>query len=364
MAKIRAQVARELLEAYHSCGNEESAQEATTNKETPHSDACNVEEEGEGEEEDCGMREVASVMIAEEEDAFDAIPNELLSEILLLHLPPIWQVVCRSVCQRWHLLLERHLAPALKLAGYAVNLARGGHLKVLQWARSQGCPWDENVCTYAARGGHLEVIQWARSQGCYWNENTCSEAAFGGHLEVLQWARSQHCLWNARTCERAAEGGHLEVLQWARSHGCPWNERACAYAAREGHLEVLQWARRRQDCHWDAWTCTYAAWGGHLKVLQWARSQGCPWNEDTCAYAACGGHLKVLQWARSQGCPWDELTCSYAAGQGHLEVLQWARSQGCPWDGRAWGGAHADYFEMLHWPRVKAVPILDPSLWV
>jgi hypothetical protein len=37
---------------------------------------------------------------------------------------------------------------------------------VLQWARTNGCPWDEGTCTNAALHGHLEVLQWARSNGC------------------------------------------------------------------------------------------------------------------------------------------------------------------------------------------------------
>ena len=43
--------------------------------------------------------------------------------------------------------------------------AQKGYLEVLQWARANGCPWDEEVCTFAARGGRLEVLQWARANG-------------------------------------------------------------------------------------------------------------------------------------------------------------------------------------------------------
>ena len=46
-------------------------------------------------------------------------------------------------------------------------------------------------------------------------------AAGRGHLEVLQWARANGCEWNEDTCSDAAEEGHLEVLQWARANGCP-----------------------------------------------------------------------------------------------------------------------------------------------
>ena len=44
------------------------------------------------------------------------------------------------------------------------------------------------------------------------------------HLKVLQWARAQRCPWGAETCAAAAKNGHLDVLKWARAHGCPWDK--------------------------------------------------------------------------------------------------------------------------------------------
>jgi hypothetical protein len=43
--------------------------------------------------------------------------------------------------------------------------AASGWLGVLQWARTNGCPWDKATCAFAAKGGHLEVLQWARANG-------------------------------------------------------------------------------------------------------------------------------------------------------------------------------------------------------
>jgi hypothetical protein len=94
---------------------------------------------------------------------------------------------------------------------------------VLQWARVNGCPWDEYTCMHAAQGGHLAVLRWARGNGCPWDALTCTHAAFGGHLSVLQWARENGCPWNEYTCANAAQVGHLAVLRWARANGCPWN---------------------------------------------------------------------------------------------------------------------------------------------
>ena len=48
----------------------------------------------------------------------------------------------------------------------------------LKWARENGCPWGEGVCSAAARGGHLEVLQYARANECPWDEDTCSAAAW------------------------------------------------------------------------------------------------------------------------------------------------------------------------------------------
>ena len=45
------------------------------------------------------------------------------------------------------------------------------------------------------------------------NRLRCAEAAGGGHLEVLQWAKANGCEWNEQTCSKAAEGGHLVRLR-------------------------------------------------------------------------------------------------------------------------------------------------------
>lgn len=44
--------------------------------------------------------------------------------------------------------------------------AKGGHLKVLQWLRTNGCPWNECACTSAAFGGHFDILTWAIANGC------------------------------------------------------------------------------------------------------------------------------------------------------------------------------------------------------
>ena len=171
-------------------------------------------------------------------------------------------------------------------AAVFMSACLGGHLAIMKWLRSEGCPWDASACEWAASGGHLDMLKWLRSEGCPWDEDIlCTRAAGGGHLDVLKWLRSEGCPWNKDACEGAANGGHLDVLKWLRSEDCPWNERTCERAAYGGHLNVLRYARGN-ECPWDVRTCRMAAKKGHLDVLKYAHLNGCPWDLNACTYAA------------------------------------------------------------------------------
>ena len=152
---------------------------------------------------------------------------------------------------------------------------------------------DKRTCAFAAFGGHLDVLKWLRSEGCPWDEYTCHWAAEKGHLKCLQWAQSEGCLWSDFTCQLAAQFGHLECLQWARNKGCP--------------MEEFQ-------------TSAVAAGGGHLRVLKYLRREGCAWNKNAALKAAEGGHLETLRWLRYKGCPWDEAACR---SHGKPNIVRW-----------------------------------------
>jgi hypothetical protein len=64
---------------------------------------------------------------------------------------------------------------------------------LLQWLRSQGCPWDTRTCIMAASYGYMEVLQWASSQGCPWDSSTCYNAALRDNLAVLKYMLQCRC---------------------------------------------------------------------------------------------------------------------------------------------------------------------------
>ncbi len=40
-------------------------------------------------------------------------------------------------------------------------------------------------------------------------------------LKLLRWARANGCAWDAQTRIFARSAGHSHVLAWANEHGCP-----------------------------------------------------------------------------------------------------------------------------------------------
>ena len=143
--------------------------------------------------------------------------------------------------------------------------AKHGHLKVVSWLVKQGCPltcdvakdvaksaalcgnlkmlqWvleyekehqkesslSEALLAFAAQGGHIAVVKWLRSQGCPWDSNACASAVAGKRFGMLMWLRTPQtpgaevCPWDASVTYTAATRGRRRELQWAVCHGCPY----------------------------------------------------------------------------------------------------------------------------------------------
>ena len=157
-----------------------------------------------------------------------SLPIELIQH--LLSFAEDFQTIASQCCRSWRNLFQSTQLPKIFVASVVLSV------KLLEWAKKNGCPWNITACAAAAKGGHLEVLQWARENGCPWDESTCFFAAEEGHLEVLKWARENGCPWSEFTCDYAAKGGHLLVLQWARENGCPWGEFTCDYEIGRAHV--------------------------------------------------------------------------------------------------------------------------------
>ncbi len=275
----------------------------------------------------------------------------------------------------------------------ATAAAKGGHLTVLQWLKTQGFAWSAITCSCAARFGHLEVLKWAKENDCPWDERTPLNAIEGGHLEVFKWAIANGCPYNydkcyemalqARwhspkeperyqflsKCSDAAAKGDLEAVKAALHEGCPWDQkRSCYQAAKHGHLEFLKWALNSGYKLSALDIGIGAAEGGHLDILKWMQKVfRDTYGEEkalehimccapVCSAAAKGGHLEVLKWARENDIPWNQFTVLIAAASnGHLSILSWALDNGCSWNESIWTSC-ARHPHVLKWALESGYP--------
>lgn len=240
-----------------------------------------------------------------------------------------------------------------------IGAIRGDHFDTLKWLDTNGFPTSKYVLDEMACFGNKTMLSWAIiDQEWPLDAVACAGAARGGHLEILKWLRSLGCPWDGFTTRAAALGGHKEVYDWVVEHGCESWSNDAAHAAMMGHFDMAKWLVERHEC--DAQECLIsAAKHGELDIFEWALSQddityqprifamaiesgnrelmdflyrgGYGWDESACGVAAKTGRLDILVWLRKNGCPWDEWTCVNAAKWDHRVVLQWALENGCPY---------------------------------
>jgi hypothetical protein len=171
--------------------------------------------------------------------------------------------------------------------------ATAGSLEVLKWLREQNFAWNWLTCYAACGNGHP-----GESGKIHPKEGGCAGAR---HLELLQWARMNGCPWDEKRSRRrngsemyatagAAQSGNIEMLRWVISQGLGWHPNTFAIAADHANLETLVWLREN-GAPWNWRTTAWAARRGHLEMLVWLRENGAPWGWETTAWAAARGHL-------------------------------------------------------------------------
>ena len=152
---------------------------------------------------------------------------------------------------------------------------------MLQWAREHACPWDSDTCHAAAFHGHVEVLRWAWTHGC-----------------PVGWVHVGYC---------AAQGGHLEVLQVARELGCEWNENTSycdAAVGRGARLPVEQGA----VCDCFRWEPRDASMGAGATIRgQLPHGKIAPYTGATTSVGmlerSTGRAPGSTTWAREHACP-------------------------------------------------------------
>jgi hypothetical protein len=93
---------------------------------------------------------------------------------------------------------------------------------------------DDSTLIAAAMHRHADIVEWARTQGCPWHLHDC------GPMDVPDRARQpvRHSYYYSPKplIVSAAACGSVPLLQWLRTLGCPWDAEVCAAAAERGHF--------------------------------------------------------------------------------------------------------------------------------
>ena len=258
-----------------------------------------------------------------------SIQDELKPYLSKIYSTYIYGIRCNvtlddNICSRIVYFNNLRLLKWVRSRGYYSTIVRYFANKI-----SEEYLWSDKDYGRAIINKNDEMRQYLLDNGCQWkNKWTCAAAAYIGNLKMLKWARDNGCSWDEYTCSDAAGHGHFEVLKWAWENGCPWDKKTCESAARNGYLDILKWAREKK-CKWDEDTFSSAVKSGRLDILEWLYENGCPWDVDACANAAKIGRLDILKWLHERGCPWNEYTVKYAIINKDTEMIVWARENGC-----------------------------------
>lgn len=108
----------------------------------------------------------------------------------------------------WRIVWSRAVGETERLSLECEDVLLGG----FRWA-SASCSESE---TYRLSVGSRNVDQRLAGDTLL----SCAADAAGGSLEMLQWARPNGCLWDDETCLSASEDEHLVSLRGAAYIGC------------------------------------------------------------------------------------------------------------------------------------------------
>src|SRR5690625_668897 len=110
---------------------------------------------------------------------FTILPFEITTKIL--EDTKDYQPIAAQCCKQWRSLLCSPLPPPLFGRSIVCSLS------VVQWATDNGCPWTEDLCSFASYQGVLPVLQYLHQNGCPWDKDTGGYAAQNNHLRILEW---------------------------------------------------------------------------------------------------------------------------------------------------------------------------------
>ena len=78
---------------------------------------------------------------------------------------------------------------------------------------------------YATRYSTLEVMEWLKTEGCPWYTSTFQTATEMGDLQKMKWLRDNGCRWDSNTLGFAKSNSNRSIsratVAWLKANGYP-----------------------------------------------------------------------------------------------------------------------------------------------
>lgn len=230
---------------------------------------------------------------------------------LLSHDYPVSRGTLNAAAGKGHLEVVRWLIDnnIQRPTIYAMSMAAyGGHLEVIKYLREKDCLWDYYVIDSAAELGFLQIVVWLVENSCReLRPSAIYRAASRGHLDIIKYLHSKGCPIDQDAMYNAVEGGHFDVMKWLHTHTSPgiqYEEEALltVCAVESGNLTIVIWLFEngyiKPDC---GAAVNHAAYKGHLHIIIWLREHGYPWRMNGLRNAVVGDHIEIARWMWEQG---------------------------------------------------------------
>lgn len=129
---------------------------------------------------------------------------------------------------------------------------RNERLDVMKYFLEINLPLDEFTFNGGAISGNLVNMKWLLKNGCPWNDEACSYTTEfctlisddDDGLNNMKWLYMMGCLWKESVFYTETDwydyhsAGVLQIMKMCLKNGCPWNERATDYSIDD---DITEW---------------------------------------------------------------------------------------------------------------------------
>lgn len=223
--------------------------------------------------------------------------------------------------------------------------ARLGHLHVLQYLHSIGCPTATLTMSHAVLSNHIECLKFLHNSGCAFGPTVLYSAVHSGSIDCVKYLHQHGCPWGAETLHLWQLRGGLNVrmdatfpgqdrlgtFTYAAKNGCTVDPQSFVLAAFHGLTGFVKYLCRK-GVVWDAAAVDMAARYNHVACLKYILNHGCPTNSGAYITAIKGNHVDSIQCLHEHGVAWNASISAAAAAQVRPQCLQYLLQHHCPCD--------------------------------